>query len=76
MTEYDSGIGVTQHIVNGAGALFIGHYHTDNKRAPGTFTFLHIIIGLEMVSEDKELSEAESKRVLGEALPSGLKLID
>ncbi len=31
---------------------------------------------LEMVSEVKELSEAESKRVFGEALPSGLKLID
>ncbi len=31
---------------------------------------------LEMVSEVKELSEAESKRVFGEALPSGLKLIN
>lgn len=33
-------------------------------------------IWIEMISEVKELSAAESKRVFGEALPSGLKLID
>ncbi len=30
---------------------------------------------LDLVTEVKELSEAESKRVFGEALPSGLRLL-
>ena len=33
-------------------------------------------IWIEMVSEIKQLDEAETKRVFGEALPTGLKLID
>ncbi len=33
-------------------------------------------IWIEMVSEVKQLDEAETKRVFGEALPTGLKLID
>lgn len=33
-------------------------------------------IWIEMVSEVKQLDEAETKRIFGEALPSGLKLID
>ena len=33
-------------------------------------------IWIEMVSEIKQLDEAETKRIFGEALPAGLKLID